>query len=637
MVKAIPLKEVPKQRTSVLPDKGRNPKMLWPFISIPLILTIIAYLPSFQSGFVTWDDPDYVINNQMIRSFSNLHALLFTPLQGNYHPLTMLSLALNYAISGQDAGSYHALNVLLHLMNVILVFFFVYRLTEKKIWIAFITALLFGIHPLHVESVAWVSERKDVLYTFFFLSGLMAYLKYLEAKSIIKIVPVFIFFILSLLSKPAAVIFPFVLMTIDYAIRRGSSIRIWVEKIPFLGLSLVMGILTLQAQTIQGSVSYIQNFPLSFKFTFGFYGLMMYILKTVLPIHLCAMYQYPPLNESLPLPYYISLIFGLGLILIFIRTFRKNRLIAFSLMFYVLNLMLVLQFFPVGSAVMADRYTYVPLIGIFLIIGYGFQEWVSRHGGKPPMVGLVAVAIVSICLTYMSNKQTNTWKSNVALWDRVIEIEPGSEAYSHRALAFKQEGNINAALELFNKAIPMNKLATIALMNRGTIYFQLGKDSLAFADYRSSLALNQNNSTLLVNIANLFGRQGAYDSCLYYVNKSMKIDSSNKDNYRTRSMCFEHMQKYEEAISDLKHLISIDSSGEVMNEIGANYQFLKNYNESIIWLNKAIAQNPKSAQFYFNRSQSYFYSRDKQNALLDVDRARQLGMAIPESYFSLLK
>jgi hypothetical protein len=164
------------------------------FYRMPLVcmmLACLAFIPVFKADFVNWDDMDYAYNNQAIQSLSNFKEIVTERVQGNYHPLTMLTLALNYAISGNDASLYHVVNLLLHLMNVLLVFIFIFQLSGKKPWTAFITALLFAIHPLHVESVAWVSERKDVLYSFFFLAGLIAYLNFLEKRTLLRLSAVF--------------------------------------------------------------------------------------------------------------------------------------------------------------------------------------------------------------------------------------------------------------------------------------------------------------------------------------------------------------------------------------------------------------------------------------------------------------
>ena len=165
--------------------KAPEPESIGSYLWMPvlcIILAFIVYIPVFKAGFVNWDDDDYVVKNYAITSFKNISDIVSKPVQGNYHPLTMLSLAFNYAVSGESPRSYHVVNLILHLLNVLLVFLFVRRLTGYKPWMAFVTALLFAVHPLHVESVAWVSERKDVLYSFFFLAGLHIYKVYPERK-----------------------------------------------------------------------------------------------------------------------------------------------------------------------------------------------------------------------------------------------------------------------------------------------------------------------------------------------------------------------------------------------------------------------------------------------------------------------
>ena len=210
--------------------KTITPNWLVPFI---FVVTFLAFIPALSAGFVNWDDPDYVNNNILIKDFSHLSALITTPLQGNYHPLTMLSLAINYSISGLDAWSYHLFNILFHLLNCFLVFRLALLLSNKNIVIAFTTAVLFGVHPMHVESVAWISERKDVLYSLFFLAGLVSYTKYVDTGSKKQYGVTILFLVLSLMSKPAAVIFPVALFCIDLLRKRKFSFRLFLEKISF--------------------------------------------------------------------------------------------------------------------------------------------------------------------------------------------------------------------------------------------------------------------------------------------------------------------------------------------------------------------------------------------------------------------
>jgi len=215
-----------------------------------LAMTGLCILPMLGNGFTNWDDDVYVINNLIIKA-PDWKAIFTRPSAYNYHPLTMLTLAFNYAISGVDPFSYHLVNWLFHLLNTSLVFLFIYKISGRKIFVAAFTSLIFGIHPMHMESVAWVSERKDVLYTFFFLLALLQYWSFLETDKRPKLLYCFIFFLLSLLSKPAAIILPFVLLLLDYWYGRSFTWKVWAEKIPFFIFSLLFGFITIKRQSAE--------------------------------------------------------------------------------------------------------------------------------------------------------------------------------------------------------------------------------------------------------------------------------------------------------------------------------------------------------------------------------------------------
>lgn len=616
--------------------QGKN-GFYW-MLAVCIILTFIAFVPVFKAGFVSWDDPDYASENQVIRSLGNFDAIVTTPVQGNIHPLTMLSLAINYAVSGKNAMSYHFVNLLLHLLNVILVFFFVLRLTGKKHWIAFITALLFGIHPLHVESVAWVAERKDVLYSFFFLCGLIWYLKYLENGKLVKLLPVLGFFVLSLLSKPAAVIFPLVLILIDYYYGRLKNLRFLYEKIPFFLLSLVLGILTVRAQTNTGAVADANQFPEHFRFFFGFYGLMMYIIKTVLPINLCSFYPFPAINRALPPEYYFSLLFGAGLIAALVFAFKRHKIIAFSILFYIVNLLLVLQFMPVGSAIIADRYAYMPLIGIFIIPGYFFQKWTDAHAGKPPLAGIIVLTLVSIAFTALCYKQATTWKDSASLWDKTLSVEPSSKAYTNRGLIYKLDGNMEKALEMYSKAISINAKETDALVNRGNIYFNSKKYEMAIDDYNKCLSIDSTVQLAIENRGAAYGVLGKFDLSLADMNRALILDPKSENGYANRASMLQFLNRHQEAIDDFyRHMKNTpDENGIVWNSISVSYQALNQYDKAIECLNKAITLNQNGA-FFYNRAFSYLKIGNKKQALADAERAVQLGTKVDPQFLQQLR
>jgi hypothetical protein len=280
----------------------------------------------------------------------------------------MFSLALNFAISRDNEWSYHLFNLLFHLVNCYLVYRLAFLLSKNNSLIALVTSLLFAIHPLHVESVAWISERKDVLYGLFFIAGHIAYTKYIDTASKKQYWLTLLFVILSLMSKPAAVIFPVSLFCIDILRRRQFSFKLITEKIPFLIPAIIMGLLTINAQKTVGATGE-EYFGLGKNILFGFYGIMMYFVKMIIPFKLAAFYPFPALNENLPPVYYAGPVFTLLLAAVTYFTWKKYRFVAFGIAFYIVNLSLVLQIFSVGSAVIAERYTYIPYIGLFFIAG----------------------------------------------------------------------------------------------------------------------------------------------------------------------------------------------------------------------------------------------------------------------------
>ncbi|MEI7727102.1 MAG: tetratricopeptide repeat protein [Bacteroidota bacterium] len=563
------------------------------FYRMPLVcmmLACLAFIPVFKADFVNWDDMDYAYNNQTIQSLSNFKEIVTERVQGNYHPLTMLTLALNYAISGNDATLYHVVNLLLHLMNVLLVFVFIFQLSGKKPWTAFITALLFAIHPLHVESVAWVSERKDVLYSFFFMAGLIAYLNFLEKRTLLRLSAVFGLFILSLLSKPAAIVFPVVLIVIDYYYNRLNEPRSYIEKIPFFLVAVIFGLLTLNGQPITGEVSDTLMIPSHFKFFFGFYGIMMYILMAIVPVNLCAFYPYPVVNEALPIIYYISPLMTLILVILIITGFRKNRLITFAILFYLVNLALVLQFYPNGSAIIADRYTYIPMIGLFLAAGHYFQKWADAHSGKPTPLAFTILILVSLILTILTFQQASTWKNSAVLWDQAISVVPSSKAYTNLGLIYKIDKQKSKALEMFTRAIEINKAEKDAMINRGDIYFSQKKFDLAIFDYNQCLAIYPNEQLPIQNRGAAYAATGKYDLALADMNLSLTLNPNSINGYANRALLKQAINQNQAAIDDFyTHMkITPDTTGDIWNSIGFSYLRLNENEKALECFNRAI-------------------------------------------------
>src|SRR6188508_1794336 len=276
-----------------------------------LAMTGLCLIPMLSNGFTNWDDDVYVTSNLIIKA-PDWEAIFTRPSAYNYHPLTMLTLAFNYAVSAMDPFSYHLVNWLLHILNTALVFLFIYKISGRKIFVAAFASLIFGIHPMHMESVAWISERKDVLYACFFLLALLQYWNFLETGKRSKFLYCFIFFILSLLSKPAAIILPFVLLLLDYWHSRSFNWKVLAEKIPFFIFSLLLGFITVKVQAAEAIVG-LDIYPLWARFFFACYTIMIYAARFFVPYPLSAFHPYPSV-DALGLSIWLSPIFIIALL-----------------------------------------------------------------------------------------------------------------------------------------------------------------------------------------------------------------------------------------------------------------------------------------------------------------------------------
>jgi tetratricopeptide (TPR) repeat protein len=616
-------KKTDKHTHSKTPKPKADPIPNW-HLPLILILTFIIYIPALTAGFVNWDDPDYVgDNNYLIRDLSRLPELFTTPVQGNYHPLTMFSLAINFAISGENAWSYHLFNLIFHLINCVLVYRLALLLIKNNPLIAFVTSLLFAVHPLHVESVAWVSERKDVLYALFFIAGHISYIKYLDSGSKKQYWITLLFVILSLMSKPAAVIFPVSLFCIDVLRRRQFTFKLIIEKIPFFIPAILMGLLTISGQKTVGATGE-EYFGLGKNILFGFYGIQMYFVKMIIPYKLSAFYPFPALNEKLPIVYYAGPIFTLLLALAVYFTWKKYRFVAFGIGFYVVNLLLVLQIFSVGSAVIAERYTYIPYIGLFFIAGCLIDRFAKGNTTKAYGVILPIAFIFSV----LSFFQARTWKDGATLWDTIIKNQPSSRAYSARATLLRKEKKYREAIQYYTQAIKLNAIDHESYNNRANIYMDLNKFDSAYLDYKQALAVKPNYHVAMDNLGGWYARRNVYDSALYYFNRVLEQKPDYKVTYSNRGLTYMNLKKYDEAIRDWQRALSYEPDApDIINTLGLCYRMQGKYQEALQYINRAIQISPQ-APFFLNRSYTYLALGNTENARKDALTAKQGGSTI---------
>jgi hypothetical protein len=490
------------------------------------LLTFIIYLPSLQNEFVNWDDNLYIYDNPFIRSLNTAFFkwAFFDFYAANWHPLTWMSHAIDYAVWGLNPVGHHLTNNIIHAVNTFLVVLLVVKLMEigsnsptsrggfqtrpYNIIAAGTTGLLFGLHPLHVESVAWVSERKDLLCALFFLLSIFSYLSYAANKTYRTYFLSLLFFTLALMSKPMAVSLPVVLLILDwYPLERIRSLKsFWsvsIEKLPFILLGLSSAALTVMAQKTAVAIGSLEYAPLSVRIFVAVKSIAAYIWKMVLPLNLLPFYPYPRIVQVLSLEYLLPAILVTGITITGVVIAKKQKLWLSIWGYYVITLLPVIGIVRVGSQEMADRYAYLPSLGFFFIIGLG-AGWIWKRTdtlkkGILPVRIIIAVIAVSafVCFSYLTVEQTGIWKNSNTLWTRVIEKKPAaSTAYKNRASYFYNLNQFDRAIEDYNVLLsidPSNYEAYIlrtvsveALFERGSFYLRQGNKELAVSDLRKA-------------------------------------------------------------------------------------------------------------------------------------------------------
>jgi len=462
-------------------------------VLLVLGVTLAAYLPAFKAGFVNWDDDVYVLANTLIRELSaeGVLGLFSRPYYGQYQPLVHLSFAIDYHFAGLDPAWFHAVNVLLHVANTALVLVLIHGLTGR-FNVAVLAAAIFGVHPLHVESVAWVTERKDLLYGFFFLASLFAYVTYIKRHKKWLYAAALVLFLLSLLSKAQAVTLVLTLPLVDWLLNRDLRSRpIILEKIPFLVGTLGFGVLALVAQGAAGGLA--MEVPLTpvDRFVYGSYNLVHHLARLLFPVRLSAIYPNPTQAGGFSgLGTLLYPLLVLGLIALAAWSMRRTKKVAFGFGFVLVTVLPVLQFIPAGTAMMNDRFAYIPMVGFCYLVGVGFA---TLRDGRPRLAGPLTVATSAyvLALGVATWEQTLVWRSGLSLWDDVLAKYPGTAlAHNNRGVLLAEQGRLSEAIEDYDQAIAVEPDYAKAFNNRGSAKLLEGDHEAAIRDFNQAIRLD---------------------------------------------------------------------------------------------------------------------------------------------------
>jgi protein O-mannosyl-transferase len=612
------------------PSKIRFTNKHWFALLALAVVTYLIFLPSLKCEFTNWDDGTYVTENPLIWKLDKeaLAKIFSTPVSLNYHPLTMLSLAMDYSIDKMNPRYFHLTNVLIHLLNALLLFIFLLRLMQayqktspanglfmNAFNVALLTSISWAIHPLRVESVTWVAERKDVLYVFFFLLSLISYLKYREQKKLMWMIFSFLFFIASCLSKGMAVVLPVVLVLLDWFLaaeekpaRIKSFINWTIAKAHFFIASAGFGVLAFKIQS-QGAIAAMSTFTFFQRVTFACYGFIMYLWKLILPLHLSAFYPYPftDAQGNIPAIYYASPLIVLSIVGIIVFLFYKNksaaRMLTFGFLFYFVCVALVLQFISVGSVIMADRYTYLSHIGIIFAGVFFFERTKNQFSKNTRSIAYLALAGVLIWFAYLTYQRTKVWTNAETLWTDAMNQFPFIEiAYENRGIYYKDHNELDKML----------------------------------ADYEFvTQKLNSKNEKIWSNLGNLYGLRKEFDKSLHAYSKAIEFNPQSHRTYLNRAITYSMMGKYTESLPDYDKSISMDSSEALTYKNRAYTRMqLGQFELCIKDYDKALLLFPYDTVSFLNRGIAKFNAKQYALSLDDFKKYSSMVPANSAAYYN---
>ena len=502
-----------------------------------VVSVLVIYWPAGGYEFISYDDPQYVVDNDPVRRGLTFEGIkwAFTALYAfNWHPITWLSHMLDVELYGMNAGAHHLTNVLFHIFNSILLFLLLHRMTGAM-WRSAMVAALFAVHPLHVESVAWISERKDVLSAFFGFLALLAYTEYVKRPGWMRYGAALLLFALGLMSKPMLVTFPFLMLVLDYwPLNRYAEevgfrrfLFLVKEKLPFFALSAISCLVTMIAQGRGGAVASLESYSFGVRLVNALVAYSAYLGKMIWPMNLAIFYPHPGMR---PLWQVIGAVVVIGGISVaaFIWT-RRWPWLRVGWLWYLGTLVPVIGLVQVGYLCMADRYTYIPLIGVFIAVVWMSHEAFYFRRNKMRGLILAGVAIPAVLMLIAVN-QVKCWENSAGVYSCALRNSTGNYlAHNNLGVIHTGIGNHSIAIAHYREAIKFFPDYATAYRNLGVSLLALGEKDAAIEHFRKAFQIVPQASPKAHNdFGVLLAGQGRLDEAISHFQKALELDPTLK-------------------------------------------------------------------------------------------------------------
>lgn len=673
----------PQRATENGSSSSKISKNWWLGILAVLAITAIIYLPSLDNDYVNWDDDVNIAENKNLegviddQAISNIFDLEKGNVIGNYNPLPIYTFALEKKWSGQNklGGKFdpqlsHKVNLWLHLGTTFFVIL-LGRALGLGLWGSLFLGLLFGFHPMRVESVAWATERKDVLFAIFYFAALWIYTKWIRTEESGRRVGFYILMIglavLSGLSKVQSVSLPLSMLAIDLWLRRPIGFKLILEKLPFWGISLAVGLVNLHTLKMVGSTEDDQtNYSFGERLLVGTYSFFTYLYKLFVPYPMSPMYPY---ERKLPAMAYVSPLIFIGFwVFVWWMWKRSNRsdesaqtvgnqffnwkndslAWVFGALFFMFNVMFLLQVFGAGQGYLADRFTYVAYFGFFFVLAYFFEKF--RSSGQWTGAALGAAVVFLLMSAVLTHQQIKVWKNGETLWTKVIEHEGKTIAlcWGNRARYYREsEKNFEKALADYTTAIEISPDRTDNLNSRGKTYFDMAMSGKynnrqaelvkkAIADYQNALTKSfkkaKDQSEVQANLGAALAAAGQFEQAIAQLSAAIQTEPENKNAYLNRSLAYFSTNQFDKAIADHSKILEIEpKNANIWYERGMCKNVLKQFDGAVSDLQKAISLDPNIGVAYLELAKAKVQMGDQAGARAEAQKAVQRGVKLKDN------
>ena len=581
------------------------------------IATLLAYWQVTGHEFVRYDDDVYITENSHVKAGLTPESIrwsLTATDSGNWHPLTWLSHMLDVQLFGMNAGRHHLTNLLLHIANSLLLFLVLKRMTGAS-WQSFLVAALFALHPLNVESVTWVSERKNVLSTFFWILTMGSYALYVERPNAVRYIPVFLLLMLGLAAKPMLVTLPFALLLLDYwplgrlkigppfpfidKQQRSIAFHLLLEKAPLFALIAASSFVTFLVEQSAGSVVPLGRHPLNARIANAVVSYVVYIEKMFWPSHLAVLYPHP---GKLPMWQVAGACLLLLIIsLLAIRVVIRHPYFAVGWLWYIGTLVPVIGLVQVGYQALADRYAYVPLIGLFMIIAWGFYEIVKKWHRRQLVLIVTAIALCSVLMT-ATWVQVRYWANSITLFEHALEhTDNSSVMHCSLGVALADQERRTEAIRHYSEALRIDPNYVKAHNNMGIALKNEGRTDEAIYHYSEALRINPYSAEAHYNLGNALADKGRLDEAIDHFSRALQIDPDDAEAHNNLGNALCHQGRLDEAVDHFSRLLQIEpDNAEAHNNLGNALTHLGRLDEAIHHYFKSLHINPGYAEVHNN-------------------------------------